>query len=182
MKASQFLGICTTHPADAVQPSVLFLLSAFLAARLLFAAGLGPGFDEAYYYSYSLRPAWGYFDHPPLVALVAGVGPALSGSASALTGFIFPPESDCANFFRPVGLIRSPNIVTGRLSSMVTVISREHNLLRRGMSRFTNSCPCNASFIAIRCSGLLPQQAPMMLTPASANLTAYSANTSGGSG
>ena len=26
--------------------------------------------DEAYYWVYSLFPAWGYFDHPPLTAII----------------------------------------------------------------------------------------------------------------
>ncbi len=29
--------------------------------------------DEAYYWTWSLRPAWGYFDHPPMVAWLAGL-------------------------------------------------------------------------------------------------------------
>ena len=30
--------------------------------------------DEAYYWMYSLYPAWGYFDHPPMVALLIRAG------------------------------------------------------------------------------------------------------------
>lgn len=30
--------------------------------------------DEAYYYTYTLFPAWGYFDHPPMVAWVIKLG------------------------------------------------------------------------------------------------------------
>ena len=29
--------------------------------------------DEAYYYFYSTNLAWGYFDHPPLVALLVSI-------------------------------------------------------------------------------------------------------------
>ncbi len=35
------------------------------------AAMLGLGVDEAHYVMYSLRPDWGYFDHPPMVAYLA---------------------------------------------------------------------------------------------------------------
>jgi hypothetical protein len=30
--------------------------------------------DEAYYWMYSIYPAWGYFDHPPMIALMTGAG------------------------------------------------------------------------------------------------------------
>lgn len=30
--------------------------------------------DEAYYWMYSQYPAWGYFDHPPMIALMTGAG------------------------------------------------------------------------------------------------------------
>lgn len=43
------------------------------------------GFDEAYYGLYADNPAWGYFDHPPLVSLTAGIGLYLTGIYSALT-------------------------------------------------------------------------------------------------
>ena len=33
--------------------------------------------DEAYYWIYSLYPAWGYFDHPPLIAILIKAGFAL---------------------------------------------------------------------------------------------------------
>jgi len=30
--------------------------------------------DEAYYWMYSQKPAWGYFDHPPIIALIIKLG------------------------------------------------------------------------------------------------------------
>jgi 4-amino-4-deoxy-L-arabinose transferase-like glycosyltransferase len=69
---------------------ILIVVSALL--RIVLAASLGPSNDEAYYSLFAAHRDWSYFDHPPMVALVAGVGPALSGmkaSASALrVGFI----------------------------------------------------------------------------------------------
>lgn len=50
-----------------------------LAFRLMVATNLPLGYDEAYYYLYTLHPALSYFDHPPLVALVTGFGIWLSG-------------------------------------------------------------------------------------------------------
>lgn len=56
-----------------------------LVHRLVIAAWLPLGFDEAYYYLYTLHPNWSYFDHPPLVGWVAELGIALTGQVSPLT-------------------------------------------------------------------------------------------------
>ncbi|MFZ2446671.1 MAG: glycosyltransferase family 39 protein [Syntrophobacteraceae bacterium] len=56
-----------------------------LAIRVLACALIPAGFDEAYYGVYSLYPAWGYFDHPPAVAVTAGLGRWLTGSYSPLS-------------------------------------------------------------------------------------------------
>lgn len=51
---------------------VLLVLSA--AVRLALALGTDTYFDEAYYWQWSRHLAWGYFDHPPLIAwLIAAV-------------------------------------------------------------------------------------------------------------
>jgi 4-amino-4-deoxy-L-arabinose transferase-like glycosyltransferase len=50
-----------------------------LALRAFAAAVIPLGYDEAYYGLYSQNLAWGYFDHPPFVALSAGLGIWLSG-------------------------------------------------------------------------------------------------------
>jgi 4-amino-4-deoxy-L-arabinose transferase-like glycosyltransferase len=41
------------------------------AGRLALYAGLDLYVDEAYYWTWSLRPAFGYLDHPPMVAYLA---------------------------------------------------------------------------------------------------------------
>jgi 4-amino-4-deoxy-L-arabinose transferase-like glycosyltransferase len=64
--------------------AVIILLSGFLV-RLVFAIFLHPGFDESYYYVYTLHPDWSYFDHPPLVAVTTGIGVWLTGQVSQLT-------------------------------------------------------------------------------------------------
>lgn len=53
--------------------------------RLVIAILLNPGFDEAYYYLYTLHPDWSYFDHPPLVAVTTAIGVWLTGQVSQLT-------------------------------------------------------------------------------------------------
>ncbi len=52
----------------------LFLLGAILVLNLLQAHFTGLIFDEAYYWHYAKNLAWGYFDHPPMVALMVKVG------------------------------------------------------------------------------------------------------------
>ncbi len=64
---------------------VAVLLIGGLLFRALIAAHLHPGFDEAYYFLYTLNPSKSYFDHPPLVALTTGVGPLLTGVVSQFT-------------------------------------------------------------------------------------------------
>jgi 4-amino-4-deoxy-L-arabinose transferase-like glycosyltransferase len=64
--------------------AVIILLSGLLV-RLVIALFLYPGFDEAYYYLYTLHPDWSYFDHPPLVGFTTGIGIWLTGIVSQLT-------------------------------------------------------------------------------------------------
>ncbi len=61
------------------------LLAGGLLLRCAIAVWLPPGFDEGYYYLYTLHPDWSYFDHPPLVALTTGFGPWLTGNVSPFT-------------------------------------------------------------------------------------------------
>ena len=48
----------------------LFLITIF---RLFFAGKFGLGVDESHYLMYSRHLAWGYFDHPPMVAFLAAL-------------------------------------------------------------------------------------------------------------
>jgi 4-amino-4-deoxy-L-arabinose transferase-like glycosyltransferase len=64
--------------------ALIILLVGFLV-RLFIAIWLNPGFDEAYYYLYTLHPDWSYFDHPPLVAWTTGIGVWLTGQVSQFT-------------------------------------------------------------------------------------------------
>jgi hypothetical protein len=50
--------------------TLLTLLTLF---RLFFAAKFGLGVDESHYLLYSRHLAWGYFDHPPMVAFLAAL-------------------------------------------------------------------------------------------------------------
>jgi 4-amino-4-deoxy-L-arabinose transferase-like glycosyltransferase len=67
------------------QQQVVAILLVGLVWRSLVAFWLHPGFDEVYYYIYTLHPNWSYFDHPPLVALTTGLGVWLTGEVSQFT-------------------------------------------------------------------------------------------------
>ena len=52
----------------------VFFLVLFFAVNLLQSAYTGLFEDEAYYWVWSKNLAWGYFDHPPMVALFIWIG------------------------------------------------------------------------------------------------------------
>ena len=54
--------------------------------RLAWAASVGAAFDEPYYIQYIQHPAWSYFDHPPMVALLGALGLAITGDAFSVFG------------------------------------------------------------------------------------------------
>src|SRR5664280_317445 len=56
-----------------LNPFTLFLSA--LGVLNLLQAGFTPlNNDEAYYWMYSKFLAWGYFDHPPMIALMINIG------------------------------------------------------------------------------------------------------------
>lgn len=55
------------------------VIVAIIALRLLLAAVLPLAFDEAYYWLWSKNLATGYYDHPPMVALVIRLGTLIGG-------------------------------------------------------------------------------------------------------
>ncbi|PSM45543.1 4-amino-4-deoxy-L-arabinose transferase [Chroococcidiopsis sp. CCALA 051] len=64
---------------------VAALLIGGLIFRIIIAFLLYPGFDEAYYFLYTVNLDLSYFDHPPLVALMTGFGSWLTGEVSQFT-------------------------------------------------------------------------------------------------
>ena len=52
-------------------------LGAFLLLNLLQAYFTPLIYDETYYWYYAQNMAWGYFDHPPMVALLVKIGSLL---------------------------------------------------------------------------------------------------------
>jgi hypothetical protein len=55
------------------------LILALVVLRLLAAAWTPLTFDEAYYWMWSKHPAFGYYDHPPMVAFVIRLGTMVAG-------------------------------------------------------------------------------------------------------
>ncbi len=55
-------------------PAFKIFLILWLIFNLLQAGFTDLNNDEAYYWMYSQYPAWGYFDHPPMIAYMIGAG------------------------------------------------------------------------------------------------------------
>ena len=58
---------------------VLLWLGVWWIANLVQAGFTELANDEAYYHMFAERPAWGYFDHPPVTALLVWAGERLFG-------------------------------------------------------------------------------------------------------
>jgi len=65
--------------------TALAILAASILLRSIAASLIGPGFDESYYSVFARNLAWGYFDHPPFVAVTAGIGYWLTGVFNPFT-------------------------------------------------------------------------------------------------
>src|SRR5579871_6120296 len=59
--------------------NICVVVLALLVLRLLAAAWTPLTFDEAYYWIWSKHLAGGYYDHPPMVALVIRAGTLIAG-------------------------------------------------------------------------------------------------------
>ena len=59
------------------QKKLLLFILIFFVVNLLQSFYTGLLEDEAYYWVWSRELAWGYFDHPPMVALWAAIGSTL---------------------------------------------------------------------------------------------------------
>src|SRR6201989_379576 len=66
--------------ADArIVRNAALLIAALVVLRLVAAALTPITFDEAYYWMWSKNLAGGYYDHPPMVALVMRAGTMIAG-------------------------------------------------------------------------------------------------------
>jgi 4-amino-4-deoxy-L-arabinose transferase-like glycosyltransferase len=71
------------HPIEArIVLHTVLVVAALIALRLAAAAWTPLTFDEAYYWLWSKNLAGGYYDHPPMVALVIRAGTVIAGDTS----------------------------------------------------------------------------------------------------
>ena len=69
---------------------IFFGFVAFIFALNLFIGSqIELSFDEAYYWVYSEHLAWGYYDHPPMVALFIRLGTFVFGNTELAVRFFF---------------------------------------------------------------------------------------------
>jgi 4-amino-4-deoxy-L-arabinose transferase-like glycosyltransferase len=66
--------------------AALLVVAAGTLVRIVFAAILPVFPDEAYYWTWSRHLAAGYFDHPPMIALLIGLGGLLAPAGRGATG------------------------------------------------------------------------------------------------
>ena len=66
-------------PGDRLARNTVLTILAFTTLRLLAAAWTPLTFDEAYYWLWSRHLAFGYYDHPPMVALLIRAGTLIAG-------------------------------------------------------------------------------------------------------
>jgi 4-amino-4-deoxy-L-arabinose transferase-like glycosyltransferase len=65
------------------------ILTIFFVSNLLIGSQIELSFDESYYWMYSEYMSWGYFDHPPMVAVFIKMGTALFGHSELAVRFFF---------------------------------------------------------------------------------------------
>jgi len=95
--------------------------------RLIWAGSTGLGHDEAYHYLFSVHRDWSYFDHPPMLAVVESIGPALFGSSAPMAlrfGFVLLFAGSTWLLFRLTA--RSFGDRAGLMASLAINISAYH--------------------------------------------------------
>ncbi len=108
-------------PVSAALLTPLGIIAAVTLWRLLAAWGMPVIQDEAYYYDWSHALAWGYFDHPPGVALLGLVGLLYPGSAlAARLGVLI---IGTLSLFALWGLYRAAGLKDQRLLSLSLLLA-----------------------------------------------------------
>ena len=79
LSPASFIALPATVTDSRVRRAAWIVLSSAIAVRLAVAALLPIAPDESYYWEWSRHLAAGYFDHPPVIALVSRFGTALAG-------------------------------------------------------------------------------------------------------
>ncbi len=103
------------------------LLIAFTVFRLFLVNKFGLGVDESHYLLYARKLAWGYFDHPPMVAFLGAASTALVETAFtarlgavlcwALACLLFLQESVCSSWQTSHASLSACTVSLSRISS-----------------------------------------------------------------
>jgi len=82
MSPASFIAVPVTDADARVRRATWLVLSCAIVVRLAVSALLPLAPDESYYWEWSRHLAAGYFDHPPVIALVSRFGAALLGDTA----------------------------------------------------------------------------------------------------
>ena len=75
--------IAADETARGERRATILIVGGLIVLRLVAAAMTPLTFDEAYYWAWSKQLAGGYYDHPPMVALVIRLGTLIAGDTGA---------------------------------------------------------------------------------------------------
>jgi 4-amino-4-deoxy-L-arabinose transferase-like glycosyltransferase len=73
------ISIVPPHTGNRERNNLLWITGAWLALNIVQASFSALTEDEAYYWMYSNYPDWGYFDHPPMIAMFILAGKWIGG-------------------------------------------------------------------------------------------------------
>jgi 4-amino-4-deoxy-L-arabinose transferase-like glycosyltransferase len=112
-----------TPPETTLRKHAVAIVLAATALRLLLAASLPLVADEAYYWEWSRHLAFGYFDHPPVIAWLIAYGTALFGD-TALGVRLFPVLCGAVAAFALIDLSeRLAGAAAARFASLLLAVT-----------------------------------------------------------
>ncbi len=88
--ASPVIAAAEISRVDRADTILITAALALFALRLGMAAATGLVDDEAYYRIWSLAPSLSYYDHPPMIAWLIGIGRVLIGDTTLGVRFVAP--------------------------------------------------------------------------------------------
>lgn len=121
-------------PGPDYRRKVLLLIAVFSLIRTLIAFAIELGNDEAYYWFYSQKLQWNYFDHPPVIALWIR---------------IFTANLELQHI---EGFVRLGSVIGGALSTWF--LYRAVSLIHNERAGWLAACLYNASFYAGMIAGI----------------------------
>jgi 4-amino-4-deoxy-L-arabinose transferase-like glycosyltransferase len=135
------LGDARTIDPRAWRSAIIVTVVAALV-RLFFAAWLPLFPDEAYYWDWSRHLAGGYFDHPPMIAVLIRAG-TLIGGATPLAVRFFPVLAGAVASLAAVGIAR--RIAGDRAARLAAIVFALMPLAASGLVLATPDAPLLAT-------------------------------------